>query len=545
MSWFIMDSGMDTHTFRIIGAELLHLLAGARVEKIHSPCPGAFAFTLFAGGRKRVLLLRCERQAPLLFFTQERPANPPCPPPAVMRLRKYCAGRRLGKGSMDYVRRALAFPVLVPPLTPPCWLLLDLVRGPSVLENLPSGFGDAPAWPKTDLTDALCSVPWQKKEKGGPWQEYAVLTPLLRETLSALDPLEGRALLADLETGGGGLFLYADSRNRPSFYAAWPLPGPLCARRDLSPCDPAEFSSGELPSCPALAAVSLVDRPKFFAALDLAAHREELLPERRSAKKKARLLVRLDQERERLTAMRDLREDAERIRGVLWRYPPDAKFAELRIAEEAGTGPTKVVSLNPLLTVRENMIRMFRQSARGARGLAVLRERRIGILASEPEEEAAFSVKSASGSGPMRMGRGEGREGPAPERKNGGNVARFVSSDGFVLLRGKNAQGNHALLKTGGPHDLWFHVEDGPGAHVIIRLSHAAEEPPERTLREAAVLAGEKSWQRQGGKANVMVARLRHVHAVKGAAPGTVRVDHVLQSLCVFLDLSAFLFLRV
>jgi hypothetical protein len=35
-----------------------------------------------------------------------------------------------------------------------------------------------------------------------------------------------------------------------------------------------------------------------------------------------------------------------------------------------------------------------------------------------------------------------------------------------------------------------------------------------------------------------MVARLRHVHSVKGAEPGTVRVDRIEQRLCVSLDRS-------
>jgi predicted ribosome quality control (RQC) complex YloA/Tae2 family protein len=117
-------------------------------------------------------------------------------------------------------------------------------------------------------------------------------------------------------------------------------------------------------------------------------------------------------------------------------------------------------------------------------------------------------------------------------------VARLVSSDGFLLLRGKNARGNRRLLKMGRPFDLWLHAEDGPGAHLIIRLSHAAEEPPASTLREAAILVGEKSWQRDAARARVMVARLRHVHAVRGAEPGTVRVDRIEQRLCVSLDRS-------
>jgi predicted ribosome quality control (RQC) complex YloA/Tae2 family protein len=80
---------MDSHSFRILGTELLALLEGARVEKIHAPCPGALVCTLFARERKRILVLRFERQAPLLFLAQDRPANPASPPSAVMRLRKF------------------------------------------------------------------------------------------------------------------------------------------------------------------------------------------------------------------------------------------------------------------------------------------------------------------------------------------------------------------------------------------------------------------------------------------------------------------------
>ena len=104
------------------------------------------------------------------------------------------------------------------------------------------------------------------------------------------------------------------------------------------------------------------------------------------------------------------------------------------------------------------------------------------------------------------------------------------------MLRGKNARGNQSLLKIGAPHDLWLHAEDGPSAHLIIRRSHAAEEIPESTLREAALLVAEKSWQRHNARARIMVALLRHVHAVKGAAPGTVKVDTVQRGIVVPLS---------
>ena len=322
---------MDSHSFRVAGTELLALLAGARVEKIHAPCPGTLACTLFAGEKKRILLLRHGRQAPLLFFTEERPANPLRPPALVMRLRKYCAGRRLGEGRMDYAARVLAFPVLVPPREPARWLLLDMARGAAVHEELPPAFGAVPAWPDAELTDSLCAVPWRKGEKDGPWRDYPVLTPLLRETLAALDPMEGRALLMDLEAGGGELFFYADAENKPALYAAWPLPARVLARRELFPRPLPESAKSAVPGYPALATVSLVDGSKFFADPGLSGRKKEELPERRAAKKRNRLLAAWDRERERLSAMLALREDALRIQRELWLYPPEAKLDELRM----------------------------------------------------------------------------------------------------------------------------------------------------------------------------------------------------------------------
>jgi len=562
---------MDSHSFRIISEEFAELLDGARLEKIHGPRPGVLAFTIFAKGQKRYVIFRYERQNPLLFLSGQRLDNPSHPPAAVMRLRKYCGGRRLGRAVIDYAARALAFPVPVAPEEEPCWLLLDMVNGAFAVKELPEGFGAAQRWPERAVVDSLCAVPRQKNDSGsfcrdpssgllcapgqdrkspapspkaapsssddkmshyrknsleGVWQEYTVLTPLLRETLAALDPLDGQALLVDLEAGGGELFLYADIEGRPVLYTAWPLPQALCERRSIASYPEEKLQSLTHETYPALTIVACTDEPKFFADLGNAVQKEASAPLRRSTKKQSRLLAKLDQEKKRLTAMMAQREDAVALQEVLWRYPAEARLDSVPVGGE-NNGPSRCVPLNPLLTVRENMVRMFKESARGARGLAMLEVRRAQVLASEaglPAPERASEDTAAARALP------ESNE--SSEIKN---VARFRSSDGFTLLRGKNAKGNQSLLKIGKSHDLWLHAEDGPSAHLIIRRSHAAEEIPERTLREAAILVGEKSWQRHDARARIMVALLRHVHAVKGAAPGTVKVDAVLQTLVVSL----------
>ena len=564
---------MDSHSFRIIAAELIRLLDGARLEKIHGPVPGLYAFVLFAQGKKRRLLFRFERQRPLLLFSAVKPDNPAVPSAAVMRLRKYCQGRRLGPGRADFAARQLLFPLAAAPGEKGMWLLLDLAAGAFVAPEPPPGFGEAPAWPDASVTDELCGIAWQKRQKEGPWQRWAVLTPFLRETLAALDPLEGRALMVDLEAGGGELFLYADQHGTPALYSAWPLPEPLLERRRLAPLltaadeglafAPWQAPAAELlPGYPSLACVTLVDEPVLFSALGDMLRKREREPERKADKKTSRLLAKLAGEETRLRAMLALREDAKALQAELWRYPADARRDAVDVTDAQGR--VRRVELDPLVSVRDNMQRMFKQSDRGARGLAMLEERRRGLLRTDgpapptPTDDALhrssetrgigagtaapdaheLSGPGAEQPGPDTASRNSGaREFPYPEGQNAPRgVARYLSSDGFVLLRGKNAKGNQLLLKLGKGHDLWLHAEDGPSAHLLIRRSHAVEDVPERTLQEAATLVAEKSWQRQDARARIMVALAKYVHPVKGGAPGQVRVDQVLQSLVVALN---------
>lgn len=557
---------MDAHIFRTIANELVQLLSGARVEKIHGPLPDVFVFTLFARGHKLRLVTRHGRQAPLMFFASEAPANPMRPSGAVMRLRKYCSGRRLGRANVDFNSRSIAFSVAGAPGEADRFLLLDAVNGVFVVDTLPDGFGLPPVWPLAEqelpLIDGLCSASAEGQGADGIWRAFPVLTPFLRQTLAELEPMEGRALVADLELGSPYLFVYADTQGRPAMYSAWPLPEGQMRRYGVTPLeapfpdhalDAAEIALSPLaaadgpcarlwPEFPVLALISLVDEPRFFSDVRASARREEAKPLRKETKKAARLASKLDQEEKRLRGMLALREDAKALQAVLWRYGADDKFAQLAVPDIT-SGEERTIVLDPAFSVRDNMARMFKQSARGARGLRMLAERR-GQLAAGPGASCNGAVGGTGDTVGGNTGGDDGAEAtvrPAglremPElqgQKAYKGVARFVSSDGFTILRGKNAVGNQSLLKIGKGHDLWLHAEGGPSAHALIRRSHAAEDIPETTLREAAYLVGEKSWQKGGGKAHIMIALLKHVHPVGGARPGTVKVDSVLRSISI------------
>ncbi|MCQ2414163.1 MAG: NFACT family protein [Clostridia bacterium] len=96
----------------------------------------------------------------------------------------------------------------------------------------------------------------------------------------------------------------------------------------------------------------------------------------------------------------------------------------------------------------------------------------------------------------------------------------FVTSGGYRVLVGKNNTQNDSLtFKEAGKLDLWFHVKDMPGSHVILFCN--GEEPSENDYTEAASLAAGHS-QATGDLVAVDYTRVKNVKKPAGAKPGYV-----------------------
>ena len=101
---------------------------------------------------------------------------------------------------------------------------------------------------------------------------------------------------------------------------------------------------------------------------------------------------------------------------------------------------------------------------------------------------------------------------------------RYVSSDGFPILVGRNkAQNDRLTLKTARGRDVWFHVKNAPGSHAVV-LS-GGQPVPDTTKTEAAVLAAVHSSQNGGAKVQVDYTEVRNVWKANGAKPGMVLYD--------------------
>ena len=98
----------------------------------------------------------------------------------------------------------------------------------------------------------------------------------------------------------------------------------------------------------------------------------------------------------------------------------------------------------------------------------------------------------------------------------------FTAPDGTAILVGKNNAQNDALtFKTAAPADIWLHVRDIPGSHVILRTN--GEGPSAQALHLAAQIAAHFSKARGSSNVPVDYTAVRFVKKPSGAVPGFVR----------------------
>nr|WP_300997858.1 NFACT RNA binding domain-containing protein [Exiguobacterium sp.] len=95
----------------------------------------------------------------------------------------------------------------------------------------------------------------------------------------------------------------------------------------------------------------------------------------------------------------------------------------------------------------------------------------------------------------------------------------YTSSTGTEFFVGKNnTQNDHLTFKFARRDEIWLHVKDIPGSHVIIRST----EPDETTLLEAAAVAAYFSKARASSGVPVDYTKARYVKKPSGAKPGFV-----------------------
>ena len=98
---------------------------------------------------------------------------------------------------------------------------------------------------------------------------------------------------------------------------------------------------------------------------------------------------------------------------------------------------------------------------------------------------------------------------------------RFALGDSLILV-GMNERGNrYVTFQEAAPDDLWFHVHEFPGSHVILKNPPADAAERERAVRAAASLA--LRYSECGDRSSVVdYAEKKQVRHIQGGGPANV-----------------------
>ncbi len=217
------------------------------------------------------------------------------------------------------------------------------------------------------------------------------------------------------------------------------------------------------------------------------------------------------------------------INANIWRLEKGQTKAEL---EDFYTGEVREITLDPRLTPAQNAQKYYNEYRK-----LDTAEKKLSELIKKGQEElvyidSVFDAASRTDSeADLAEIRRELREQGylkggvrADERvKKTSEPLKFISSDGYEILVGRNNRQNDTLtLKTARALDIWLHVKNIAGSHVIVRTADNGKPLTQRTLFEAAQLAAYHSKGRNGSQVPVDYVPAKFVKKPAGAKPGMV-----------------------
>ena len=194
--------------------------------------------------------------------------------------------------------------------------------------------------------------------------------------------------------------------------------------------------------------------------------------------------------------------------------------------------PIVEIELDPNLEPAENAQRYFKRYNKEKRTYAALQSQ---MAANDIEREYLLALlqtlSTCRDEADIEQVREELSEnGYVKKRKKTSKPVKarplhYLASDGTDIFVGKNNKQNDELtLRIAGNRDIWLHVKDMPGSHVLIKTG--GDDPSDMVLTEAAMLAAYYSKGKNGSNVPVDYTQRKNVRKPSGAKPGMVIYDN-------------------
>lgn len=539
--------------------EIAQTLQDGLVQSITQPAPLQLVLGLYAGGRRRFLLLSADATWARLHETWVKRPNPPEPPVFCMACRKHLDGATLAAVqqpefdrvvTLRFARAGMAAGDLVVEmmgkhaniiLVDPDGRILDsmkhisarLSRTREVLPGRP--FAMAPIAAGT--VDPRLPTAHTALAEAAALPDAEAAAARAMATLQGLSPFLAQELLTRCTNGSaeeawrsvfgaptGQGFVVRDTRG--AALGAYPV-APACL-----PGAAAQMVASFSPAADA----AYTEMETHAHAANMARQAEGQM--QRALKSRQSSMTELAQQARKLGSAEAHQRRGELLlahQSVIAAGTHEARVADLFEAEM----PEVAIPLDPDMTIHENAERLFAKARKARSGAARLEEYRARLEAEIATLSAALqTLRSEPGADPEALC-AEMREagllapepGPAPvsvaakkaAEPHGGRISTVRTVDGYEILIGLSAEANdHLTTRVAAPTDWWLHVRGGTGAHVVVRSKGRPESVPAAVLQEAAVWAARNSASKHSSVVAVDVTQKRHVRRPRGGAPGLV-----------------------
>lgn len=572
---------LDGMTLSLLRRELYPCIVGSRIEKVHQPSKDELVFHLRTREGAYKLLISASANSPRLHLISGAPENPSAPPMLCMLLRKHLTGavitdiRQLGLdravfidlAGTNEIGDAVTFTLCVEIMAKHSniilvgsdGIILDAVKRidftqSSVRQILPGFKYELP--PKQDKLNVIeydiKTVVEEIKKRSGKRLSAAVL-----DTIEGASPLISREIAAFAcggDTAVDELTPIALQRLETKLGEIKEMllgegAEPTMLLRDG--VKPYDFTFMDITQYGF--AVTLKRFGSFSELLDDFYYEKDRFERTRQRSQSllkllsnaaARAARKLQSRQAELDACADkdrLRINAELILANQYRLEKGAPFYD--VENFYGENETVRIKADPALSPSANAQKYFKEYRKAKNA-----EKLLGELIEQSGQELAYlesvidSVNRADGYTELAeirdelYGQGYLKRAKNDKAKKIKPLAplEYVSDDGYTILVGRNNIQNDILtFKTAAKDDSWFHTQKIPGSHVVVVGN--GDIIPERTCRQAAMLAAYHSSGRESSQVAVDYTEVRALKKPTGAKPGKV-IYHTYNTMWVTPD---------
>lgn len=98
----------------------------------------------------------------------------------------------------------------------------------------------------------------------------------------------------------------------------------------------------------------------------------------------------------------------------------------------------------------------------------------------------------------------------------------------WTIIIGKNREENWKIIDDASPTDIWFHMNDIPSCHVILKTTPNTKDINMRLIRYCAILCKMNSKAKNERKSVVMYSQISNVKKTKTVGEVSVRAFKTL-----------------